>query len=121
MPNEYITLYSIENEVNTLTDEEFAVFQEKLRCTHSPPCTGNTEFHRFFSGKTEAELSDEDLGLYRCVVVSSPRLFGTMYGVFQGILILRIPRDFSYLRYRMRSPDAGTHADVRAGNDLHRH
>lgn len=77
--NEYIYLYCKEHEVDKLTDEEFAVLQQKLKCTHTQSCTGNLEFHQFESGKTAAELSDEELGLYQRTAASSPFLFNTMY------------------------------------------
>jgi len=77
--NEYIYLYCKEHEVEKLTDEEFAVLQQKLKCTHTQSCTGNLEFHQFESGKNTAEMSDEDLGLYRRIAASSPFLFNTVY------------------------------------------
>ena len=77
--NEYIYLYCKEHEVEKLTDEEFAVLQQKLKCTHTQPCTGNLEFHQFESGKNISEWSEEDFGLYKRVTASSPFLFNTMY------------------------------------------
>ena len=77
--NEYIYLYCKEHEVEKLTDEEFAILQQKLKCTHTQSCTGNLEFHQFESGKNAAEMSEEDLGLFRRVAAATPFLFSTMY------------------------------------------
>lgn len=77
--NEYIALYCRENEVNALTDEEFAILQEKLKCGHTLPCTGNGDFYRFLSGRTLTELGDDGLGLYRRIAAASPFHFDTLY------------------------------------------
>ena len=77
--NEYIALYCKKNEVNALTDEEFLVLQEKLKCSHSMPCTGNGEFYRFMSGRTLTELGDDGLGLYRRIAAACPFHFNPLY------------------------------------------
>ncbi|MBQ8512375.1 MAG: hypothetical protein IJ497_07150, partial [Clostridia bacterium] len=77
--NEYIALYCKEHEVNALTDEEFLVLQEKLKCTHSLPSTRNAEFLRFESGRTLTELGDDGLGLYRRIAAACPFHFNPLY------------------------------------------
>jgi len=74
--NEYIALYCKENEVNALTDEEFAVLQQKLQNGRGLPCTGNLEFHQFENSKT---VPKDEIGLFRRVSATSPFLFSTMY------------------------------------------
>lgn len=73
--NKYIALYCKENEVNALSDEEFAVLQQKLKCTYSLSCTGNLDFDQFQSGKT----AEDEIGLYQRFAATSPFLFSTMY------------------------------------------
>ena len=77
--NEYIALYCKEHEVNALTDDEFAVLQEKLKCTKSLPSTGNIDFDRFESGRMVTELGDDELGMYRRIVAASPIHFNCLY------------------------------------------
>lgn len=79
LENKYIALYCKKNEVNTLTDEEFVILQEKLKYTHSLACTGNIDFDRFESGRMVTELGDDELGMYRRIVAASPIHFNCLY------------------------------------------